>query len=169
MGFFYDMDAKLSADGTYRHVLTRTWRRAPGMKKVCFIMLNPSTADGLSDDATIRKCVALSKRWKYDALAVVNLFDIRTSSPTIMKRSTAPCSKDNNHYIRDTANRIDRSGGIVVAAWGTHGTHQGRNAEVMHELELDGTNLYALKLSKDGHPYHPLYLPMDTKPVLWRS
>jgi hypothetical protein len=50
-----------------------------------------------------------------------------------------------------------------VAAWGAHGTFQGRDQSV----RLLVPKLHYLRLTKDGHPGHPLYLPADLKPQPW--
>jgi hypothetical protein len=52
----------LSDCGTYRYELWRRWAEGP---HVLFVMLNPSTADAVTDDATIRKCIGYAKRWGY--------------------------------------------------------------------------------------------------------
>lgn len=39
-------------------------------------------------------------------------------------------------------------GGVVVAAWGVHGTHRGRHNVVRAMLPA----LHYLRLTKDGHP-----------------
>ena len=55
--------ARMSADGRYRFLLTR--RTGFGEKKVMFLMLNPSTADAVQNDATIRRCMGFASRWEY--------------------------------------------------------------------------------------------------------
>lgn len=45
--------ASLSRCETYRWTLTRTWSSEGG--HVCFIELNPSTADHRKDDPTVRR------------------------------------------------------------------------------------------------------------------
>ena len=61
--------AVLSPCGAYRYLLTR--RLGAGTKHVTFIMLNPSTADAESDDATARKCMGFARRWGCARLRVV--------------------------------------------------------------------------------------------------
>ncbi len=53
-------DATLSEDRRYRYRLTREWDQEK--PKVLFIGLNPSTADEIEDDATIRRCIGFAKR-----------------------------------------------------------------------------------------------------------
>ena len=47
--------AEISPDGMYRYSLERTWDE--GKPTVLFICLNPSTADAVEDDATVRRMV----------------------------------------------------------------------------------------------------------------
>ena len=47
-------------------------------------------------------------------------------------------------------------------AWGVHGAHQDRAAAVLAMLP----GIHCLRLTKDGHPGHPLYLPRGLKPVV---
>jgi hypothetical protein len=53
----------------------------------------------------------------------------------------------------------------VIAAWGAHGTFKGRDKQVRAMLP----RLHYLRLTKDGHPGHPLYLPASLKPLEWLS
>lgn len=47
-------------DGIYRYTLWREWK-ASG-KTMVYVMLNPSTADGLEDEPTIEQCVHFAAR-----------------------------------------------------------------------------------------------------------
>ena len=60
-------DALLSPCGCYRYALWRRWEPGP---QVLFIMLNPSTADELTDDPTIRRCIGFARSWGFGSLAV---------------------------------------------------------------------------------------------------
>lgn len=55
--------AVISPDGLYRYRLTRNVG-APGSKGVtaCVLMINPSTADAMQDDATIRRLIGFAER-----------------------------------------------------------------------------------------------------------
>jgi len=66
-------DAGLSADQRYRYWLSRRWGHQDH-GYLLWIMLNPSTADALKDDATIRKCMGFAKRMGYECIVVVNLY-----------------------------------------------------------------------------------------------
>ncbi len=47
----------------YRYLLWRIWDRSKPL--VMFIGLNPSIADGETDDPTIRRCKAFVRSWGY--------------------------------------------------------------------------------------------------------
>ncbi|MGB0440996.1 MAG: DUF1643 domain-containing protein, partial [Paracoccaceae bacterium] len=53
---------------------------------------------------------------------------------------------------------------MTLAAWGVHGAHLDRAAQVLPLL--DGP-LHHLGLTKAGHPRHPLYVSYATQPQLW--
>lgn len=75
-------DAELSKCRTYRYALWRTWDESKPF--AMFVGLNPSTADELEDDPTIRRCINFSKLWGYGGLCMVNLFAYRATDPTAL-------------------------------------------------------------------------------------
>lgn len=150
--------AMLSNDGRYRYMLQRQWESGDDAKLVLFVGLNPSTADGCTDDPTVRKCIGFSKRWGYGGFYIVNLFAFRTKSPKeMMATSVDPVGPNNDFYIDEFARRCD----LVVAAWGVNGSHMGRDKVVAARLN----NLQCLGRTKDGHPRHPLYVPYSQELV----
>lgn len=140
----------------YRYVLWREWSYGEGY--VMVIGLNPSTADEVQDDPTIRRCIAYAKAWGYAGLCMTNLFGFRATDPKDMKAVADPVGPDNNKHLESVAEHA----GVVVAAWGMHGVHRGRDEEVIAML---GSKLHCLRLTKDGHPAHPLYLSKTLTPV----
>lgn len=157
-----------SEDRRYRYTLWRDWsddvleleERAGNHTSefVQFIGLNPSTADETKDDPTLRKCIGFAKRWGYGAMCMTNLFAFRATDPREMKRQLEPVGGENEPHIR----RIAKEAGLVVAAWGVHGTHGNMDMNLkrwMAEMEIP---LKCLRLTKHGHPEHPLYVPYET-------
>lgn len=149
------MSAVISACGQYRYRLERTWGFGTRM---AFIMLNPSTADASVDDPTIRKCMAFAKRWDFGGIVVGNLFGLRATDPKELRKHPNPIGPENDEHLERIAKEIK----YVVAAWGTHGTYLGRHVAVSR---MDWTALEALRVTKDGHPGHPLYVNGNTEPV----
>ena len=97
----------------------------------------------------------------YTGLCMTNLFAFRATLPTEMKKQADPVGPDNDRYLLDMA----ECAGVIVAAWGVNGGHNGRDKRVIEMID----NLHHLGLSKDGYPKHPLYLKKDLKPVLWQA
>lgn len=149
--------AIFSACRTYRYAL---WRRWGGDRRdyAMFIGLNPSTADETNDDPTVRRCIGYAQDWGYSGLCMTNLFAFRATQPADMKAVSDPVGPDNDKMLRQLAS----GAGVVVAAWGTHGTHMGRASLVLAMLPF----LHCLRLTKDDHPAHPLYLPKVLKPFV---
>ncbi len=146
-------DATAVLDGPYRYSLTRTWSAGP---RICWIMLNPSTADASQDDPTIRRCIAFSKRWSYGSLEVVNLFALRATRSIELSYHQDPVGPLNDCHIRKALDQAGRA----VAAWGAHGRSVERVARVR---ELTRVDLWCLGLTKDRHPRHPLYVLRDAQ------
>jgi hypothetical protein len=124
-----------------------------------FIGLNPSTADETNDDPTVRRCINYAAGWGYRALIMTNIFAFRATDPYDMMMAEDPGGEDNDIWLKRAANEAN----MVVAAWGTHGAYQARGAAVSKMLNP----LHVLRLTKDGHPAHPLYLPKTLTPVPW--
>jgi hypothetical protein len=124
-------------------------------------MLNPSTADALVDDPTVRRCAGFTRSWGYSSLAVLNLFALRATDPGELLDAEDPVGPGWNDHLR-TAVEAD----LVVCAWGAS-VPFARDREVLDMLR--GVDLYCLGLTKQGYPRHPLYVKGDTKPQLWRK
>lgn len=122
-------------------------------------MLNPSTADDVENDNTINRCISFAKRWGYGSLEVVNLFARRATDFKDLKHEKDPIGQENDVYILKAAETSDK----IVLAWGTKGTYLKRNREVQSLLINRGFKLFALDISKEGHPKHPLYLRNDAE------
>jgi hypothetical protein len=151
--------ADFSLCRTYRYTLWRVWNsKAP---PACFIGLNPSTADELEDDPTIRRCMRFAKAWGYGGLVMANLFAFRATDPRMMKAAIDPVGPDNDAWLLRLADKA----GIVIAAWGNHGSFMGRDRRVAGIIE----NLHCLGTTKDGSPKHPLYLRAGTALVEWAN
>lgn len=159
---FLATDACVSACGLYRYWLTRVWDEA--LPQVCWVMLNPSTADATEDDPTVRRCLGFARSWGCGGIAVVNLFAFRATDPRALRRAKAPVGPENDRHIAEQA-----EGRRVVAAWGTGGNYLGRDREVLTLLRVLGRPVECLRLSAGGHPCHPLYLPASLRPVAWEG
>ena len=153
--------AVLSDDRLYRYFLCRDVGGEKIAGTCLFIMLNPSTADEQTNDATIRKCIGFARLWGFTRLEVVNLYAYRATNPRRLFEVYAPIGDDNDQQILDAANRAKR----IVCAWGNHGAVRGR--EIRGRLEDAHIPISVLGLTKRGEPKHPLYVPYSVKPTRW--
>ena len=126
-------------------------------------MLNPSTADAVRDDPTIRRCIAFARAWGYERLTVTNLFAFRTPSPRVLRSADDPIGPENDEYLTRAAAEADGT----VCAWGIHGALRSREAEVLGLLQE--RRLVHLGLTRDGHPRHPLYVGGATVPLAYEN
>lgn len=156
--------AHLSDCGSYRYWLSRVWDDSK--PSVCFVMLNPSTADASQDDPTIRRCLGFAKLWGGGALHVVNLFALRATNPGDLRRHPDPVGPFNDAAILTITASVPGVGGsaerlAVVAAWGAHGGYRGRDGAVLAKLRDKGIRTHCLGRTAAGQPRHPLYVRAD--------
>lgn len=88
-----------------------------------------------------------------------NIFAYRATDPKVMKAHPTPIGEVNNEWLV----KLAKNAGIVVCAWGKNGKHLKRDQEVL-ELLRPVAKLHYLKLTNEGQPYHPLYLPASLTP-----
>lgn len=153
LALFEHRGATFSDDRAYRYSLFRQW--CDVQPTLVVIGLNPSTADEYEDDPTIRRCIGFAKREQCGTLVMLNLFAIRATDPRAMLAHPEPVGAENDATLRGYANRF---GSIVVAAWGAHGIHRGRD-KVVAAL-IPGMRCFGI--TKSGQPKHPLYLAANT-------
>ena len=147
----------------YRYLLTRTWDTSLG--RVLFIMLNPSTATEVQNDATVERCERRARALGFGAFRVTNIFAYRATDPRDMRAQEDPIGPGNDDAILESVPWADQ----VVCAWGTHGAHLDRGPAVEQLLRATGKPLYHLGLSKAGHPKHPLYISYSEQPQIWSA
>lgn len=151
--------ARFSVCRDYRYTLERYWN--PALPICVFLLLNPSKATHLIDDPTNVRGMTFANAWGCGTCIFTNLYAWRTPKPAEMKKAADPVGPLNDQYILHWARRAD----ILVAAWGTHGTHLARNVAVLNLLKEHGLDdkLQCLDITKGGHPKHPLYIKGNTK------
>jgi hypothetical protein len=143
-----------SPDQLHRYALWRIFGTTIPKKIFMVVGLNPSTADELLDDPTVRRCQTFARREGCDALLMTNAFSFRATLPKDMKAYFDPIGPENDAWLRRCADISV----IKIAAWGVHGKFLGRD-EAVRRLIPD---LQCFGLTKEGQPKHPLYLRNDT-------
>lgn len=144
--------AIISDCGRFRYLLSRTWDNA--LPVLLFVMLNPSTADALADDATIRRCSAFGRAHGFGGIEVVNLFAFRATAPADLRRAGWPIGPENDTHIAAAAARAQ----VVCVAWGAVKEANERVQVVMPILRRAGRLPHCLHVTRSGYPGHPLYL-----------
>jgi hypothetical protein len=154
--------AEIDATGAYRYRLDRVWDLTRPL--LAWIMLNPSTANAETDDATIRSCMRLARVWGYGRIVVGNLYAWRATDPEALVvaalKGTDIVGPGNDEALCRIADEAAR----IVAGWGAHKAVAGRESVVLALLRRY-RKVYCAKKTKDGHPGHPLYVRSDAEMV----
>lgn len=163
-----DLLGGATIEGDYRYDLTRRWA---GGDALLWVMLNPSTANEDTDDATLRRCVGFTIAAGFSALTVVNLYALRATNPKELVRAweiseERAVGRRNDEVIVEHASRRDL-GGIVVA-WGAHKMAERRAGAVTDLIRNVALRpLQCLGTTPKGAPCHPVRLAADTPLELW--
>lgn len=151
----------------YRYVLGTV-----GKNPLIVMGVNPSTAEADKLDNTLRSVEKIVKANGYDSFIMLNVYAQRATNPKDMDK----IFNQNLHKENMAAFRwaLDRCGTnpAIWAAWGTiieESTYLKWCLKeivkdiVKHKDEKQVKWYKAGKISKKGHPHHPLYLKSDTK------
>jgi len=181
-GFIYE-EGSGGSDAHYEATIERPlpWRyqlrrRRPYpstvvVPRVCVVCgLNPSTATALDDDATIRRCISFAWAWGCHVYTMVNAYAWRDTKPANMwaarGRGREIVGGRNDAVIGRALLDVERSGGIALAAWGTH-CEAARAARLVELARIVGVQWQCLGLNAAGSPKHPLYVANGTPLVPW--
>lgn len=145
-----------------------------------FIGLNPSSADGRRDDATLRRLIGFAEGWGYGGVEVVNLFAWISADPAALRRVPEPVGPRCDLWIRRRIRQLQRSHTATAAAagtpadrsggqpepllplwlgWGNGGRWRGRDQQLLQLLGHLPVRLLCLGHTARGQPRHPLYVP----------
>lgn len=174
--------AVIDSSQRYRYELTREYvveqqgisRLSPF--RVTWAMLNPSKADIVFDDPTIRKVWGFSCR-KFPmsglCVTVVNLYALRSTNPRGLRVIGDPIGPENDGYIEKNVLYADR----VIVGWGGNVEPSG---PAMHERvetllrivrhrDRNKVRPLCLGITANRSPKHPLMLGYDTPLQEWLS
>lgn len=159
------MTAVFSPCRKYRYRLER--RLLLGSRTMAVTMLNPSDANEVDNDPTIRKLLGFSERLGVGRLIVTNLAALISTDPKGLRQADDPIGPENDSHILAAVAEAD----FVVAAWGAGVVHLPMFAwrvETVVELlrrsrqpGLEHVSCWGRTL--DHHPRHPLMLSYATK------
>jgi len=168
--------ALFSRDMVHRYLLWRTFngdlfssQEARGALSIC--MLNPSTADHLQLDPTIRRVVDFASREGCGGVIVHNLFALRSTDPDELTRQAlkgvdirGPLNLD---ILREPGSPLEGVR-VRVGAWGSFPSKTVRALAVDSIAQWSRSPYAVLGFTKGGEPRHPLFVPKVT-PLSWWS
>lgn len=160
------MSAAISDCDRYRYRLDRF--ASPHATITAIIMVNPSTADAMKNDATIRKLIGFGERREWGHLVIGNLFAYRATDVRELGNVPDPIGPENDDYLIRILAECDQ----VICAWGPIKKQpllrRSRFLDVIGMI--DGTGLKPLSIgppAQCGHPKHPLMLPYSSPIMPW--
>lgn len=162
--------ALLSACGRYRYTLTRVLNPNVAREQrrtLLMLGVNPSTADGETDDASIRKMCGFARRWGFDRLQVGNVFGWRATDVRELARAPDPVGPENDEHLDQLIGGAD----LVVPCWGRQSkvppALRPRFNVVRTLIQAWERPTACLGRCSDGSPRHPLMLGYDTAQEPW--
>lgn len=147
--------AIFSDDRKYRYALWRVWSLIH--KPLMIIGLNPSTANEITDDATITRCMARASQNSFGGLLMANLYAYVSTDPNILLEDGEFVGIENDAYLK----QLIRLSGKVVCGWGSFRPVAKRADTVLKMIPEP----YCLGINLDSQPKHPLYIGYD-KPII---
>lgn len=154
--------ATFSACRKWRYLLWRIWDAS--LPLLCFIGMNPSSADENENDATITRMLVRAMQGGYGGLLVVNGFALVETYSDKLQGYIADgldiIGPENDAAIVSAAQRS----AMVLCGWGKPGRLLERDRIVLKLLRDCGVTPYALAINKDGTPKHPLYVGYKVQP-----
>ncbi|MEM1218258.1 MAG: DUF1643 domain-containing protein [Bacteroidota bacterium] len=145
----FTRSVEISYCGKYRYMLGRTWDDQKD--RLMYVGLNPSTADALQEDPTIRKCLHFAHQEGFGGFDILNIYAYRTPHPKELFKMQDPIGPKNSSFLKKYMERSSK----VVLMWGTE-AHQ--HEAVQAFLTNHSGPWYCFGENKDGSPRHVLYI-----------
>ena len=158
--------AKFDEEHKHRYYLSRIWDDSHS--KILFIGLNPSKADDVEDDNTVRRLITFSQSWGFGGFYIVNLYSFIATEPEDMIRwyymrtnkMQRALFKQNMEY----ALRYARICSMTAFCWGAGIPNEEASTRYIRTFR----DAYCFGHTKDGHPKHPLFLAGNTELIKFR-
>lgn len=154
----------------YRYTLHRTWGDGLPSSTVMFLLMNPSTADHLHNDSTVKRCISFAKQWGGTKIFVGNVAAYRSTDQSALMAVDDPFGPDNDMWIREMAMRSV----MVLVGFGMPKDKRLliKGHEVIKSLKTYNKNVRVFGWTNPDRetglagPKHPLYIPADTETFL---
>lgn len=148
----------------HRYALWRRWDAS----RLCMAvtMLNPSRANHLNDDPTVKQLVKIARHLGFGSLYIVNLHAYQTPSPDeLFKLAADPIGPQNPRYLRRSLMTYD----YQIAAWGAQGDKLCQATAFLKLAERYRRTIRVLALTASGHPHHPLRMKTSYDHLIWKD
>jgi len=146
----------------YRYILgTR------GERPLICIGINPSTAAPDDLDNTLKSVERIALANGYDSFIMFNVYAQRATDPDDMERECNELLHEENMKAFEYVLKLSSSRPAVWAAWGNIIEKRPYLPDCVRSMIELGSRYNAVwysagRISKRGHPHHPLYLKKDT-------
>jgi hypothetical protein len=137
--------AEFSECGNYRYALSRRWDDS--LPLVMCIGLNPSTANGLTDDTTIENLTKLLAGYGYGGFYMMNLFAFISSNPDDLRACPDPV-KENDAWLEKIRSEVND----VIFCWGAFPQAEYRARKIINTYP----DALCFGKTAKGKPMHPL-------------
>jgi hypothetical protein len=131
----------------YRYALWRIWDRS--LPLVMFVGLNPSKANEIAPDPTIKSVMRIAKHNGFGGIYMMNCFPYISTNPDDLKDHGNTAIND--HWLYQFSSMCE----CVVFAWGAFKIVKATGRDI--EMRGMFKNAKCLEILKDGSPKHPLY------------
>jgi len=146
----------------YRYILG-----TKGKKPLICIGINPSTAAPDDLDNTLKSVERIAHHNGYDSFIMFNVYAQRATDPDDMEHECNMTLHEENMKAFSYVLRLSEEPPAVWAAWGNIIEKRPYLPDCVRDMIALGESCGAVwytagKISKKGHPHHPLYLKKDT-------
>ena len=155
--------AVMSEDGLHRYVLMRKAEPKQRLfKRIAWFGVNPSIADDIIDDPTVRKWRGFTNKLGGECFLVGNLFSHRSTDVRELRYVQDHRVATNDAVLRMIVDASD----LLIPCWGSVAklplALRPRADQIMERLVASGKPVACLGRTKDGSPRHPLMLAYTT-------
>lgn len=137
-----------------------------GRKPLITVGINPSTATPFALDNTLKSVERIALNNGFDSFIMFNVYPQRATNPDDMHfEADKNLHEQNIKAFADLLQSVGKNP-IIWAAWGTIINKRDYLKYCLKDMISEGKKCGAIwkkagKVSKQGHPHHPLYLRKD--------
>ena len=142
----------------YRYQLREIWDESKPL--VMWLLMNPSVACIDYADPTLIRTGKFARSWGCGGQLVANVHAYRATDKNRLLEVKDPVGPENDEMILKMANEAK----TIVLAFGQPPKMLRSRGQDLIKLLRHHSGLSYLRLSQDGTPSHPLYLPSDLSP-----